>query len=333
MQVAILCVTHRSAELIADFAAALPAALAPLRARTVVVDSGSPDNTCTAVADLLPDADLCRLSSNRGFAAAINAGVEHVFRTGGADAVLILNPDIRLAPGSVPELLRVLDDPRVGAAAPRLVDETGALLYSLRRPSSVSATWCEAILGGPLATRLGLPSEVIRDAAVYLRPTDVGWATGGALMISARALAEVGPWEESYFLYEEEVDYLLRLRDHGFAVRYTPSAEATRLVGRASVPGWIHGLMATNRVRHMARRPGGRWRAPVFRAALLAGSLLRLVAGRREVYPAVWALSRAKRGPRAVMDRFRPDGNADVRARDASVGSWPVAADVPGVAR
>jgi N-acetylglucosaminyl-diphospho-decaprenol L-rhamnosyltransferase len=330
VDVAILCVTYRSGDVLADFAAALPAGAESVTSRVVIVDGGSPDDTPDVVRTLLPAADLVPLETNRGFAAAINAGVDHIRRTGGARGVLIVNPDVRLGPGCLAALLTVLADPAVGIAVPRLIDEHGAMQWSLRRPPTVAAAWAEALLGGPAAARLGLPGELVRTPAAYEQVTDAAWATGGMLLVSMDALDRVGPWREWYFMYEEEVDYCLRVRDAGLALRYTPDAQATRVVGAAGDAPWATALMSINRVAHVRTRPGGWWRAPLIRAALIVGNGIRWLRGRRDVGPALWALVRRSRGPQAVMDRFRPDAKADVRgsANKADVRGSANKADV-----
>ena len=147
----------------------LPAAFADAaEPSVVVVDNASTDGTVDVVARVAPDAHVVRRPANRGYAAAINAGVAAA--PGGlGDALLILNPDIRLDAGSVGPLLAALGAPGVGIAVPMLVDEDGQLLRSLRRRPTVSRALAEALLGGDRAGRWGL-GEVVGDPAAYQRP-------------------------------------------------------------------------------------------------------------------------------------------------------------------
>ena len=87
--------------------------------------------------------------------------------------------------------------------------------------------------GGTLAARIGM-GEMISDPAIYDRGGLIEWATGAILAVAARARGVVGDWDESFFLYMEEVDYLRRVRECGFSVAYVPQAQAVHIEGEYS---------------------------------------------------------------------------------------------------
>jgi len=97
---AVVIVTYNSAREIGDLLDSLPGALDGCTAEVVVVDNGSTDGT----ADLVAARDDCQVvrSANVGYAGGINRGVREA---GPASAILVLNPDVRLTPHSVPPLL------------------------------------------------------------------------------------------------------------------------------------------------------------------------------------------------------------------------------------
>ncbi|MGH9189525.1 MAG: glycosyltransferase [Acidimicrobiales bacterium] len=301
VQVALICVTHDSESLLPGFAEAARQGLSGCDARIVVADSASTDHTLAVVAELLPEADICRLDGNRGYAAGFNAGVRLVRSSGGAENFLLSNPDMRLHPDTVPTLLARLSD-GVGVAVPQLRDQRHRLFHSLRHPPSALATWCEAFLGGPLAGRLGLPCDVVWDSDRYLADAEPAWATGGLVAISEACLDLVGPWDESYFLYEEEVDFMLRVADAGMRVLYVADAVATRLLEEGRVAPWAYALMRSNRARLLRRRlPASRAAAQL--SGLLVGDGLRALRGRPEARAALWAVSTGAR-PQQVMARY-----------------------------
>jgi GT2 family glycosyltransferase len=308
VDVALLCVTHRSSELLSGLATSLESGLQGITSRSVVVDSGSADDTVANVRRLLPAADVIALADNVGFAAAINAGLRRIGRSGGASSVLIVNPDIRLHTNAAQRLYAAMNSQRAGIVVPRLVDEFGQLQFSLRRRPRVSATWCEAILGAPRAHKLGLPVEVIRDPARYAVAGLASWATGGCMLVSAATLVAVGEWDERYFMYEEEVDFCLRAADRGHSVHYEPGAEVTRIVGEPMPPPWAEALIQCNRVEHLRKRgcAGG---ARLTKLGLIAGDVIRLVRGRRQVQPALVSLI-AQRTPAQIVDLYFPVARA-----------------------
>jgi GT2 family glycosyltransferase len=320
--VAAICVTHNSRDL-------LVSCVTPLRAdgvRVVVVDSGSSDGTVDVARALAAEEDVLELPHNGGYAAGINRGLQHLSRTG-CDAVVVLNPDVVMTPGSVGRLVAALR-PGVGMAAPQLRDEHGRRQLSLRSRPTMGSIWAESLLGGPLAHRLGLPTEVLRDAGAYRTGSTVGWATGGMLALSWSCVAATGAWDESYFLYDEEVDYALRASDAGFAVTYVGDAVAVRAVG-AGDAAWAYALMRINRVTLMRRR-GGRLAGFLTWLALVLGELLRSVR-RSEARGALRCLL-WRETPRQVMQRLGPGStqSSAARSEDRAALSGQVRRSVSG---
>lgn len=299
---ALICVTHRSSALLIEFA---PRALVAVRAcggLIVVVDSGSCDDTPQRAHELMPTAEVLELDGNRGFSAGINAGIDHVRALGGADAYVVANPDVLLEPLT---LVRLLQAPRArpAIAVPQLSDR-GTVLPSLRRVPSIGTTWADALLGGPMAAKLGLPTELIRDPSRYSVDGPVGWATGGLILIDASCADAVGPWDESYFMYDEEVDYSLRAADLGYPVWYVHEAHATHLGGADRAAPWADALTKRNRVRTLARRRGSFF-AAIAAAGLIIGSAMRAAAGRPAARAGLWALVTSA-SPAEIRARYGP---------------------------
>lgn len=284
--VSVVVVTFNSDEVVSEFFATLPAALGQVSYELLVADNGSSDGTLHLVAELAPHATVIPLPNNRGYAAGINAAIS---RSYGRRAVLIANPDVRLAPGSVSRMLEALEtSPAAGIVVPRLVDREGRLQWSLRREPTVLRAVGEALLGGHRAGRFEALGEVIVDPARYERPGTADWACGAVLLIS-RSCLQVGPWDESFFLYSEETEFMLRVRDSGFRLDYLPNAVATHLCGSSHLSPRLGALLTVNRLglyarRHRGIRPFGYW------AALLLNEGIRSLAGRRTSRAAFAAL-------------------------------------------
>lgn len=220
--------------------------------RVVVVDNGSLDSSLERA---LVRSGVVAVSShiNGGYAAGINLGRRSADPT---RPLLIANPDLRFRPGSIEALIGAIDDPAVGIAVPRLVDDDGNHLASLRREPSVLREVGEALFGDHLALRPAWLSEIIRDERTYERTADVDWATGAAMMITPAGDRAISSWDESYFLYSEEVDAAARVRAAGLRVRYVPSATAEHVGGGSGSSAALVALQAVNRVRYFERRHG-----------------------------------------------------------------------------
>lgn len=303
----VVVVTYNAADVLPTVAASLPAAVDGLElVEVVVVDNASSDGSVELAKRLLPEATVVETGRNLGYAAAFNAGVR---AAGPARAYAILNPDLALGPRALTRLVETLDETGAGVAVPRLLDNDGALLPSLRRRPTVLRAAGEAVLGGRRAGRHPRLGELVVDGRAYERRSEADWASGAAMVIASACLAAVGPWEESFFLYSEETDFCLRAGDAGYRVVLEPEAEAVHIGGDAPSNPTLYALQRVSSVRLFARRHG-RARTQAFRLALAAGELARSGVRRGKVHQAAWralvslevgaADARIRRSPKAT---------------------------------
>lgn len=242
-KIAVVVVTYNSSRVVGDLLDSLPAALDGLGAHIVVVDNGSSDDTCDVVLERA-DCTLIR-AENRGYSAGLNRGVREVASDG---PILLLNPDVRMLPGSIPPMVAALDGARTAAVVPRLVDDRGELAHSLRREPTLTRA-----LGFGRTGRAAL-SETIVDQEFYDAAQVTDWATGAVMLLSRECYDVLGGWDESFFLYSEETDYCLRARDIGWLTRYEPAALAVHIGGQSGQSARIHAMQIVNRVRLFRRR-------------------------------------------------------------------------------
>ena len=146
---------------------------------------------------------------NLGFAAAVNAGIAAT----DSPYVALLNNDAEAEPGWLQALVDALDAlPDAGAAASKILQRR-----QRSRLDSAGDTM------GVLAFSLG-HGEL--DGPVHDRPRWVTSACAAAALYRRKALQDVGPLDERYFAYLEDVDLGLRLRLAGWRTRYVPDAVA-----------------------------------------------------------------------------------------------------------
>lgn len=265
---AVIIVTYNSARDIASLLDSLPAAAAGLTLRIIVVDNASADGTVELVRTR-PDVLCVETGANLGFAGGINVGREHA---GPCAALAVLNPDLVLKAGALRVMFAALDDPAVGVVVPMLLNSDGSLYPSLRREPTLARAIGDGLFGEFFPRRPGWLSEIVRDPGEYRYQHVADWAGGAAMLISAPCDRAVGPWDEQFFLYSEEVDYAARVRAAGFRVEYVPGARARHRGSGSGQSPLLAALMAVNRVRYIEKH--GR-HARAYRAAVIMHELLR----------------------------------------------------------
>ena len=292
-RIAIVIVTYNSARILGGCLDSLAAGAQGVDLREVVVADNASRDESAALARRA-GATVVQVGRNAGYAAGFNAGVA-ALDLEGLDAVMVLNPDCRLRPGCLAPLAAALDEPGRGITAPRLVGVDGHTHPSLRRAPSVRRAWAEALIGGRLAGRVAALGEVITDPAVYERPGPAEWATGAALLMSVKALTEVGPWDESFLLYSEETEYALRAAERGWSLWYDPAAMVEHIGGDAKINPMLAALLAVNKVR-LFRRRRGPVSTTAYYLAVVVGESIRALRGRRAAREAVvWLLRPSRR--------------------------------------
>ncbi|WP_251838709.1 glycosyltransferase [Oceanitalea stevensii] len=276
--VLVAVVTYNSAEILAPFLHALPAALAGAGTATVVVvDNDSADGTAALARELAPWATVLEAGGNFGYAAGINQALDV---TPARRGTYVLNPDAVPSPGSVDVLARAAElDPGIGITVPRIIAEDGSLKPSLRREPTVGRALGEAVLGGRRASRFTALGEMVTDVRSYTDGAEADWATGAAMFLTPRALAAAGRWREDYFLYSEETDYALRVRDAGLSLRLVTGAEVVHPGGDMAVSPQLWSLATVNRTR-LYRSRHGRTRSAAFWLAVLLNEGVRALLGR-----------------------------------------------------
>jgi N-acetylglucosaminyl-diphospho-decaprenol L-rhamnosyltransferase len=293
----IVIVTWNSSGHLPAFFTHLTAALSGVDDYQVIVaDNDSRDDTAARAQELWPSVRLVHTGGNLGYASAINAAVRRHARP--ADTVAVLNPDLRLAPDALRILLATSAERGVGIAVPRHFDAEGESVASLRRQPTLARVWSEALIGCRLASPLGL-SELILDPDAYEHAQDVDWASGAAMVIAPACRAATGGWDESFFLYSEEVDYCRRARDAGFSIRYDPRASTTHEGGDFATDPVLWAHLVRNRGREFARRSAP-LAAALFWAGLAVGEAVRSPGKpvRRAGFRA--ALNHSDEGPRGT---------------------------------
>jgi N-acetylglucosaminyl-diphospho-decaprenol L-rhamnosyltransferase len=232
----------------------------------IVVDNASTDGSIDMVRAEFPDVHLAVNARNQGFPAGVNQGIS----LAQGRYVLILNPDTEVVGEALTTMVAYADEhPDVGVVGPQLLNPDGSVQSSRRRFPALATAFFESTWLQPYAPRRLLESYYVGDQP-HGTVQDVDWLTGAALMARQTAIERVGPMDERFFMYSEELDWCRRFREAGWRVVYLPTAQILHHEGKSSeqVLPARHIYFQTSRVRYF-RKYHSRAAAELLRLFLL----------------------------------------------------------------
>jgi GT2 family glycosyltransferase len=234
VDLSIVIVSYNVRDLLAACLDSVFAEIARLAPRTVevfVVDNASADGSAAMVAERFPQVRLIVNSDNRGFAAANNQAL----RESHGRCVVLLNPDTLVRPEALGTLLDFLDaNPRVGVIGPRLVNPDGSFQHSAFGFPTLAQAFFDFF---PIHHRLfdsRLNGRYPRRLYERGQPFCVDHPLGACLMARREALEQVGWLDEGFFIYCEEIDWCLRMKQAGWGVYCVPQAEVVHYVAQST---------------------------------------------------------------------------------------------------
>ncbi len=183
--------------------------------KVCLVDNGSTDGGADLLKGEFPEVDLLTLPSNRGYAGGCNAGIAWA-REAGMRYVWLLNNDTTVHAESLQALVTWAEELRRLGQQSILAPK---ILFS-DAPSKIWSAGGYLLRPSLKGEHLGIGEHEER----FDTPRQLEWASGCALFFSVATADMIGPMDERYFLYLEDVDWCLRARHRGVPIWYVPSA-------------------------------------------------------------------------------------------------------------
>lgn len=340
-RIAVVIVSYRTAAMVLTGLPTLVAELASCaRRKVVIVDNASPEGDGDRLAAGLAagafgeGVALIRSPVNGGFSAGNNLGFAALRALDWTpEAVLLLNPDAAVLPGALAEMLAVMDkQPKAGVVGARLRNPDGSTW-------SAAFNFPGAFSEFAAATGLGVLQRRRPNVVEHAASARVDWVSGAAMMVRWQALAALGDMDEGYFLYFEEVDFMLRARRLGWETWTAPAAliahdagSATGIVDGRSRSGPMPDYWFASWRRYFTKNHGpayARIAAAAKTAGLLIGAAQRGLRGRPDPHTPGFPRDFVRKALLAPLDVARSGQDARVslprgatNANPPGIGFW-----------
>jgi len=211
MDVSVIIVAYNSASSVADCLKSVREQQ-DVQREILVIDNASSDETVNVIRSSQANPVLIENRENVGFGRACNQG----FAASKGRYIYLLNPDAELiGSNALATLCRALSEHKSwGMAGSRVVSATGEW-------NSPATTYPDQ-------------SHVGKDFSAL--PGRIAWVVGASMIIRREVYSELGGFDPEFFLYSEETDFCLRLRQRGYEIGFVEEA-AVRHIGGASETG------------------------------------------------------------------------------------------------
>ncbi|HEV8072233.1 MAG TPA: glycosyltransferase family 2 protein [Planctomycetaceae bacterium] len=237
-KIAAIIINYKTPGLTLDCLASLQAEISDLPgSQAIVVDNASDDDSVAILGREIKARSwenwvgLAQSTLNAGFSAGNNFGIAAA-RESAFDGFLLANSDTVVHRGALRHLCAALwNAPTTGLVGPRLEWPSGEVQASCFRCISPLSELAAA-------AKTGVLSRLVRgDLPIPVDPNNgtvtesVEWISFACVLIRAEVFAAVGPMDEGFFMYYEDVDYCRRARLAGWKIAYAPEARVVHLRG------------------------------------------------------------------------------------------------------
>lgn len=199
------------------------ASISDLDAEIIVVDNNSTDGSCEMLSDIFEDTvKVIKNSQNIGFSKAYNQAVNSCL----GEYVCILNPDTIVAEDTFKKALVTMRDSSIGAMGCRMIDGAGQFLPESKRniPSPIVAI--KKILGKTAPYY----SSLLENQNGYI---DI--LAGAFIIVPKNLYAQVGGFDEDYFMYGEDIDFSMKILKKGFKNFYCADITIVHFKGESTM--------------------------------------------------------------------------------------------------
>lgn len=200
-----------------------------------VVDNNSKDGSVEMVRREFPEVKLFANTENLGFAKANNQS----WREAKGRYWLLLNSDTIVKPQAIEKLLAFMDaKPKAGMATAKLLSPDGTLQYCAQREKGIFPALLEFSRLHKLLPAKKRAEFLLGSYFSYDQPQKLDWTWGTALIARREAVEQAGALSEDFFMYGEDLEWCLRMRQYGWEIWFAPESEIIHYGGQSSDQAW-----------------------------------------------------------------------------------------------
>jgi len=181
----------------------------------ILVDNASSEQGIDTVAALASQVVLLKSACNVGFGRGNNIGIRWALQHTSCEFIFILNNDTTIQSDAIQKMEVFMDlHPNTGMVAPRILmmEASNTLWYG-----GGYVFWPKGSVRVP-----GYRGSA--DSEIALTEREVSFASGCAMFIRRDVFVEIGGFDPRYFMYEEDVEFCLRMSSLDWIIRYLPAA-------------------------------------------------------------------------------------------------------------
>jgi len=211
----------------------------------IVTDGATEEAMTMMMREDFPEVKFFPFQENVGFQALLNKGIEKSL----GKYILLLNGDIILTEGAVEKMIGFMkDNPDVGMVGPKQLNFDSSLQFSCFRFYKPATILYRRTFLGNLGFAKRHLAWFSMEKYDHRIPKEVDWLMGSAMLISREALKKVGPMDNRFFMYMEDVDWCRRFWENGFKVIYYPLASMYHYHGKGSGKAGFLRSIVSNRL-------------------------------------------------------------------------------------
>jgi len=198
----------------------------------IVVDNASRDESKRCITEEFPEVQWIGLKSNIGFGKACNVGAQCSHGT----FILFINPDTLVSQNTLSECFNFFNrHDHVGIIGPKILNADGTLQVSCRRSFPTPSVAFYRLTGlsklFPKSRRFGHYNLTFLDPE---QESEVDAVSGSFMFMRLSLFQDIGGFDETFFMYGEDLDLCWRVKEKGHAVWYDPHTQIIHFKGRSS---------------------------------------------------------------------------------------------------